>query len=80
MLNLRRYNCEECGMEFQAACPKELQRKLKAHSCQKINKKVERTMQLQQAQVDEFVDDLVTDRIHEHNFERLIQQGMIVNA
>lgn len=77
-MNLARYNCEECGMEFEAACLKELQEKKAKHKCRKINKRVKRTLQLQQDQVDQFVNDVAVDRIHQHNFDQLIKQGIIV--
>lgn len=74
------YNCEFCGMEFQVSCSSELQDKLKQHKCHKVNKRVERTAEVKQAQVDQFVEDVTADRIHQHKFDKLVQQGMIVNA
>lgn len=79
-MNLARYNCDVCGMEFEAACLNELQEKLKKHKCHRVNKRVERTAEVKQARVDQFVEDVATDRIHQHNFDQLVQQGMIVNA
>lgn len=72
------YNCDKCGMKFQAACFSELQEKLRKHKCSSVNKRVERTKQLQQAKVDQFVNDTTVNRIEEHNFDQLVKQGMIV--
>jgi len=72
------YDCPECGMEFRVACESELQDKLKKHKCQLITGKVYRTRQLQQHEVDNFIEDVAVDRIHQHNFDKLIVQGMIV--
>lgn len=77
-MNLARYNCDVCGMKFEAACLNELQRKKANHKCVKPNKRVERTKQLQQTQTRQFVNDVVLDRIHEHKFDELVNTGMIV--
>ena len=79
-MEFQTHNCDECGEQFQVACFSELQEKLKKHKCHKVNKKVERTAELQQAQSDRFVHDVATDRIHQHNFDQLVQQGMIVDG
>lgn len=67
-------------MKFEVSCESELQDKLRKHKCVRVNKRVERTAQLQQAQVDQFVEDVATDRIHQHKFNKLVEQGMIVSA
>ncbi len=79
-MNLARYNCNTCGEEFEAACLSELQEKKAKHKCAKINKRVERTKQLQEALVEQFVDDTAVNRLEQHNFEKLIRTGMIVSA
>lgn len=76
-MNLAKYNCGICGMEFEAACFSELQEKLKAHRCPNANKRVERTKQLQQAKTMQFVNDVAVDRIHQHKFDQLVNTGMI---
>lgn len=76
-MRIETYTCE-CGMEFEAACLSELEGKLNNHKCAKINKRVARTQALKQRQEALFIDDLVTNRIEEHNFDKLIQQGVIV--
>ena len=79
-MEFRAYNCE-CGMKFQAACHLELQEKLRSHKCPKpINKRIERTKQLQQTKVDQFVNDTTVNRIEEHNFDQLVREGMIVQV
>jgi len=79
-MELQTHSCDICGERFQAACLKELQEKLRKHKCVKTNKRAERTAQLKQARVDQFVRDVAIDRIHQHKFDELIQQGMVVNA
>jgi len=78
MLNLARYSCESCGEKFEAACLNELQEKKAKHKCVKANKRVERTAKVQQAHADQFVEDVVVDRIHQHKFDQLVEQGVIV--
>lgn len=73
------YNCKYCGEEFRVACLSELKEKRKKHVCAKVNKRVERTMQLQQAQTGQFVRDVVADRIHQYNFDQLVSTGVIVS-
>lgn len=81
MLNLQRYNCDSCGAEFEAACLSELQRKKAEHVCAKLpNRRVQRAAQIQQARVDEFVFDTAVNRIEDSNRQKLVQQGMLVNA
>lgn len=79
-MQLQTHRCDQCGAKLQAACLSELQEKLKKHSCQKINKKVERTLQLQQAQIDQLVNDVAVDRIYQHKFDQLVKQGMFVTV
>jgi len=80
MLNLERYNCNRCGEEFVAACLSELQRKKAGHRCAKTNKRIQRAAQLQQARVTEFISDTAVNRIEDSNRQKLIQQGILVNA
>ena len=72
------HKCVECGAEFEVVCEAELLKKLREHKCTRVAGKVARTQQLEQSQLDRFVHDVVADRIHQHNFNRLIKQGMIV--
>jgi len=72
------HSCENCGMEFQVSCLLELQEKLKNHKCQRPNKNVERTLQLQKTQVDQFVQDVAADRIHQYKFNQLVKQGVFI--
>jgi len=65
-------------MKFEVSCFSELQAKLKNHKCIKVNKRVERTAQFQQAKVDQFVEDVAIDRIHQHRFDQLVKQGTFV--
>lgn len=67
-------------MEFDVSCFSELQDKLKKHKCVKVSKRVERTRQLQQDQIDRFVADVAVDRIHQHKFDQLVQQGTFVHV
>lgn len=67
-------------MEFEAACLKELQRKKASHRCVKVNRQVERTEQLRQDQIDQFVNDVAIDRIHQHRFNQLVRQGILVSV
>ncbi len=79
-MNLSRYGCEYCGEEFEAACLSELKRKKAAHKCRLPNKRVMRTVELQQEQADQFVRDVAVDRIQQYNFEKLLRTGMIVDG
>ena len=79
-MNLARYNCRYCGEEFKVACLSELQEKKAKHKCPNVNKRVERTKQLQQAKVDQFVNDTTVNRIEERNFDQLVNTGMIVRC
>ena len=72
------HKCFECGAEFEVACEAQLLKKLKEHKCVRVTGKVARTKQLEQSQLEHFVDDVVADRICQHNFNQLIKQGMIV--
>lgn len=74
------HSCEICRMEFQVSCFSELQDKLRKHKCIKVNKRVERTAQLQQNQIDQFVEDTVVDRIHQYKFDQLVRRGIFVHA
>ena len=83
MIDFITHSCPACGEQFVVACESQLQEKLKRHKCPKLireNKKRERSEQLQQQRIDLFVQDITVDRIHQHNFDSLIKQGMIVNA
>lgn len=76
MLNLKTYTCE-CGMEIEVACLSELEDKIKKHKCRKVNKKVARTKELQQQQIDHFVQDTVVNGIEQNIFNKLVRQGVI---
>ena len=78
MLNIETFVCSECSKEFTAACLAEFEEKKKKHKCRGINKKAYRTKEFQRKQIKQAVDDLVVNRIKEHRFDKLIQQGIIV--
>ena len=78
-MEFQRYSCNRCGEEFVAACLSELQRKRAKHVCVKLpNKRVERTAELKQNRIDLFVHDTTVNRIEEHNFDQLVEQGVLV--
>lgn len=79
-INLVRYNCDMCGEEFEAACLSELQEKKVRHKCHLVNKRVERTAELKQSRIDLFVHDTTVNRLEEHNFDKLVDMGMIVHG
>lgn len=78
MIKFQTHSCQVCGEEFKVACASELENKMKKHKCVRLNKRRERTALLQQRLVNNFVSDVAVDRIHEHNFNQLVKQGMIV--
>jgi len=65
-------------MKFQAACSLELEEKIRNHKCHKTNKRVGRTAELRQSIVKSVVQDKTVNRIEQHNFDRLVERGMIV--
>jgi len=73
-------NCNVCGMKFEVTCFSELQEKLKKHKCVKVNKRAKRTAEVQQAQTNQFVQDVATDRIHQHRFDKLVKRGVLVRG
>lgn len=77
-MNFQVHSCDICGERFRVTCFSELEEKLRKHKCPNVNKRVERTKQLQQAKIDQFVSDTTVNRIEEHNFDQLIEQGIIV--
>jgi len=79
-MELQKHSCDVCGKQFQVACLSELLEKLKKHKCVKVNKRVKRTAQLQQAHVDHFIEDVTVDRINQHRFDQLVNSGMIVGV
>ena len=84
MIDFETHNCDACGEQFIVACDTQLQEKLKAHraTClaKRPNRKRERTKQLQQDGIALFVHDITVNRIEEHNFDKLIKQGVLVNG
>lgn len=76
--NIETFVCSDCDAEFEASCQIEFDEKKKKHRCKPISRRVVRTYELQQQQNEQYIDDLVTDRIQEHNFNQLIKQGAIV--
>ena len=85
MIKFETHNCDACGEQFVVACKSQLQEKLKTHkSCCKgrtvVNKKRERTKQLQQKGIALYVHDTAVNRIEQHNLDKLVSQGMLVNA
>jgi len=83
MIDFETHSCDACGEQFVVACLSELQVKLKNHksSCtvKRTNRKRERTQQLQQKGIALFVHDTAVNRIEEHNFNKLIKQGVLIN-
>jgi len=77
-MELETHSCIQCGMEFEVACQSELDDKLKQHKCSLITGKVFRTQQLAQQEIDNFIEDVAIDRIHQHKFDKLVAQGIIV--
>jgi len=80
MIEFQTHKCGVCGEQFNVACLSQLQEKLKTHKCIKKNKRVERTRQLRRDGIALYVRDTVTNNIEEHNFNKLVNQGMLVNA
>ena len=80
-MEIETHHCISCEEPIQAACFLELQARLAKHVCAKMpNRRIQRTAQLQQDLVDEFVNDTAVNRIEASNRQRLIQQGILVNA
>ena len=77
-IQLETFVCSECGEEFEAACFVEFEEKKKKHKCKPANKRAMRTIELQQANDDQYLVDLTADRIAQHNFNKLVGQGVIV--
>ena len=84
MIDFETHSCDACGEQFIVVCEKQLQEKLKKHksSChgKRSNKKRERSQQLRKDRIALFVHDIAVDRLNQHNFDKLVSQGMIVNA
>ena len=81
MIDVQTHSCRACGEQFVVACLTELQQKLKTHCCKSsINKKRERSEQFRQDRIALFVHDTVVNRIEQYRFDKLIKQGMLVNA
>ena len=80
-MEIETHYCTKCEEPIQAACFLELQAKLAKHVCAKMpNRRIQRTAQLEQARLDEFVNDTAVNRIEASNRQKLIQQGILVNA
>jgi len=83
-MELKVYECRVCKEQFVIACLSQLQAKLKNHKCPNqvgnINKKRERSKQLEQDRIALYIHDIVVNGIEKHNFDRIIKQGIIVNA
>lgn len=84
MTNFETHSCHVCGEQFIVACDTQLQEKLKSHNCRgrpkQLNKKRERTKQLQQDRIALYVHDITVNRIEQHNFDNLVKQGVLVNG
>jgi len=78
MLSVETFVCSECGEEFEATCLAEFEEKKKKHKCKPVSKRVVRTAELQQQQTEQVVNDVVVNRLEEHNFDKLIRQGVII--
>ena len=83
MIEFETHSCDVCGEQFMVACLLELQEKLENHkSCCKgrpvVHKKRERTKQLKQNRIALCVHDTAVSRIEEHNFDKLVRQGVII--
>jgi len=78
-MEFQTHSCARCGTRFQASCLSELEEKIRRHNCPKTNKRVARTEELKQNIMKRAVHDTVDNRIKQHNFERLVEQGMIVS-
>jgi len=59
------------------ACQSELDEKVRKHKCLKSNRRAARTEELRQSNIKRNVHDKVVNRIEQHNFDRLVKQGMI---
>jgi len=79
-MRLQKHKCNVCGEQFSVVCFAELQEKFRKHRCHVPNKRVVRTEQLVQSQMEQVAQDMTTNNIEQHNFNRLVQQGIVVNA
>lgn len=84
MIKFETHSCDVCKEQFNVACESQLQEKLKSHNCRgrpkKCNKKRERTQQLQHDRIALYMHDTTVNRIEEHNLDKLVNSGMLVNA
>lgn len=78
MLTVETFVCSECGEEFEASCLVEFEEKKKKHKCRKTNKRVARTVKLQNQMDEQFIDDTAVNNIEQHNFDKLVRRGIIV--
>lgn len=77
-IQIETFVCSKCGEEFEASCLAEFEEKKKKHKCKSINKRAYRTREFYRKQDEVFVNDTVVNDIEEHNFDKLIQQGVVV--
>jgi len=82
VIDFETHSCDACGEQFIVACETQLQEKLKKHICclARKNRKRERAQQLQEQRIALFVHDTTVNRIEQHNFDKLIKQGVLVNG
>jgi hypothetical protein len=85
MIDFETHSCDACGEQFIVACDSQLTEQLKKHKrcCRGrtiVNKKRERTQQFQQRRIALYVHDTTINRIEEHNFDKLVKQGVLVNG
>lgn len=76
MIEFQTHRCGVCGEQFRVACESELQTKLKYHKCP-TGKRL-RSQQMKQQQIALFVHDTAVNSIEQHNFDKLVMQGIIV--
>lgn len=76
MIDFQTHKCRVCGEQFQVACESELQDKLKNHKCP-TGKRL-RSKQHRRQQIALFVHDTAVNNIEQHNFDKLVRQGLIV--
>ena len=62
------------------ACQSELDEKVRKHKCRKSNRRAARTEELRQSNIKRNVHDTVVNRIEQHNFDRLVRQGIFVKV
>ena len=84
MIDFETHSCHVCKEQFSVACESQLQQMLKSHNCRgrpvKVNKKRERTQQLHESGIALYVHDITVNRLEEHNFDKLVKQGVLVNG